>query len=173
MEQRFNSDGFETFKHLESLILLAAKRLDYEESLNFVLNFYGDDFDEEMLKTQLVAFGHTFPEKNNITFEDILKYFKEEPGTRIMFSQIVILIELILVAPASNASSERYFSALKRLKTYMSSTMGQGRLNHLMVSSVYKNEMNELDLRKILNEFVDANDVRRNRYGTFIETDFS
>ena len=40
------------------------------------------------------------------------------------------------VDPASNATSERSFSALRRVKTYLSSTMTQCRLNNLMVLHV-------------------------------------
>ena len=44
----------------------------------------------------------------------------------------------MLVMPATNAVSERSFSALKRVKTYLRSTMGESRLNHFMLLHVHK-----------------------------------
>ena len=44
----------------------------------------------------------------------------------------------MLVMPATNAVSERSFSALKRVKTYLRSNTGEVRLNHLMLLHVHK-----------------------------------
>ena len=55
-----------------------------------------------------------------------------------MFSQILVLIRLILVMPATNATSERSISAFHRVKTYLQTTMTQERLNHLMVLHVHR-----------------------------------
>ena len=43
------------------------------------------------------------------------------------------LMKLILVLPATNATSERTFSLLKLIKSNLRSTMKQSRLNHLMI----------------------------------------
>ena len=47
--------------------------------------------------------------------------------------------------PATNAISERSFSALKRVKTYLRSTTGEGRLNHLMLLHVHKELADSID----------------------------
>ena len=52
--------------------------------------------------------------------------------------EVVKLLILILVAPATNACSERCFSALRIVKTYLQSTMGQARLNHLLILHTHK-----------------------------------
>ena len=39
---------------------------------------------------------------------------------------------------AINASSERSFSLLRLVKSYLRATTGQGRLNHVMILSAYK-----------------------------------
>jgi len=54
--------------------------------------------------------------------------------------------------PSTNAASGRSFSAMKRIKTYLRSTMGQARLNlQLMVLNVYKEELDNLDLAIVAN----------------------
>lgn len=41
-------------------------------------------------------------------------------------------MKLLLVMPATNVTSERSFSTLRRIKTYLQTTMSQERLNYLM-----------------------------------------
>ena len=59
-------------------------------------------------------------------------------------------MKTILVMSAANASSERSFSALRRLKTWLKSTMSQTLLNWCMISHVHTEETDELDLLKSL-----------------------
>ena len=51
-----------------------------------------------------------------------------------LLSEVSIVLKLILVLPASNSLSERSFSALKRVKTYLRNRMDQVRFNHLCAS---------------------------------------
>ena len=54
--------------------------------------------------------------------------------------------------PATNALSERSFSALCQLKTWLCSTMSQSRLNWCMVFNVHREKTNELQMIPLLNE---------------------
>ena len=69
--------------------------------------------------------------------------------------------------PATNATSKHSFSVLRRLKSYLRSTMSQLRLNHMMILSIYKKLVDELDLNAVANEFVDSSDHRLRLFGTF------
>ena len=80
-------------------------------------------------------------------------------------SQVVILLQLILVAPATNATSERSFSALRRLKTYLRSTMTQQRLNHCAVLNVQKEECDALSLKEVATDFVGSSEHRYSIFG--------
>ena len=71
-----------------------------------------------------------------------------------------VLFKLLLVMPATNATSERSFSALRRVKTYLRSTMTQMRLNNLMILHVHKDKTDALDLTSIGKEFVALKDTR-------------
>ena len=93
---------------------------------------------------------------------------KSLPAARRAFSsQILILVKLILVMPATNAVSERSFSALRRIKTFLRATMGQERLNHLMILHVHKDKTDNLKLPEIANEFVSKNERRLTIFGKF------
>ena len=47
------------------------------------------------------------------------------PEVRALFNEVEALVRLLLVVPASSAEAERSFSALRRLKTWLHSSMLQ------------------------------------------------
>ena len=49
-----------------------------------------------------------------------------------VFSELTLLTKLFLVVAVSSATAERSFSAMRRLKTYLRSTMSTERLNSVM-----------------------------------------
>ena len=69
-----------------------------------------------------------------------------DSSRRKLLSEISTLGKLLLVMLATNAVSERSFSALKRVKTYLRSTTGDARLNHLMMWHVHKDRTDALTL---------------------------
>ncbi len=64
--------------------------------------------------------------------------------------------------PATNASSERSFSALRRVKSYLRLTMTQEPLNYLMMLHVHKERCNDLNMKTLVNEFIDRSEHRAN-----------
>ncbi len=82
-------------------------------------------------------------------------------------SQVYGLLQLILVMPATNASSERSFSALRRIQTYLRSTMKQEHLNYLMLLHIHKTRTDEIDLKCIVNEFIDESEHRSSIFSKF------
>jgi hypothetical protein len=87
------------------------------------------------------------------------------PEVRMLFSQVELLIRCLLVVPCSNATAERSFSELRRLKIWLRTTMSQERLNHLAVLNVHQNMVDDIVPQDILREFVQMNDFRRNLFG--------
>ena len=69
--------------------------------------------------------------------------------------------------PATNAVSERSFSALKRVKTYLRSTTGDSRLNHLMMLRVHKYRTDALSLVDVANDFVGEKENRKKLFSKF------
>ena len=72
--------------------------------------------------------------------------------------------------PATNAVSERSFSALKRVKTYLRSTTGDSRLNYLMLLHVHKDRTDTLNLVAVANDFVEEKENRKQNFKTISET---
>lgn len=97
----------------------------------------------------------TTPDTETVTVKQVIELFRAmPPATLSLMNNVVVLLKLILVMPATNATSERSFSALRRLKTYLRSTMSQPRLNHLMLLHVHREETDNLNLEAVANDFV-------------------
>ena len=74
------------------------------------------------------------------------------------------LIRLYKTIPITSAKSERTFSALRRLFTYLRSSMSEHRLNNCLLLHVHKDVT---DLISIASDFVCAHDERRKHFGHF------
>ena len=85
-----------------------------------------------------------------------------------LMSEVCMLLKLILVMPATNAVSERSFSALRRIKTFLRTTMTQCRLNNLMVLNVHKGHCEKLNLVDVANTFVAGSEHRLSLFGKFM-----
>ena len=55
--------------------------------------------------------------------------------------------------PATSCSAERSFSGLRRLKTYLRSTMGQTRLSNLALLHLERPTTNKVDVNRIVDIF--------------------
>ena len=109
--------------------------------LEFVFKFYSEDLHKYRLTVQLYRHFHNEKLKDTkltVSLSVIVDFLKTlSLSAREMFSEIVTLVKILLVIPATNASSERTFSALRRIKTYLRTTMTQARLNHLMILHIH------------------------------------
>jgi hypothetical protein len=72
----------------------------------------------------------------------------------------------LLAMPVANATAERSFSVLRRLKTYLRPTMKNDRLSSLRL--IYIHRYFEVDLYKAKEVFVSAK-TRRADFGQFKE----
>ena len=84
-----------------------------------------------------------------------------------MLSEICTLTKLLQVMPATNAISERSFSAQCLVKTYLRSTMNQDRLKHLILLYVQKHLTDNFDLTSIAIDFVSKSEHRLTVFGRF------
>ena len=83
--------------------------------------------------------------RDNLTFRDVLEFLSGLTQIqKDFFSEVIVIAKLIYVMPATNATSERSFSALRRIKTYLRNSMSQERLNNVMLLHVHKQKTDEL-----------------------------
>ena len=96
------------------LLLKAAASKPYVQELKQVLTFYGDDFDPLQLSTQLEVLSNYFSSKDKVVLSDIIEFFQTSSSGQLeLLSQVTKLVSLLLVMPATNAESERSFSAVQ------------------------------------------------------------
>ena len=139
------------------------------EEMEAVKILYGDEISISTLDAQISLLRAHFSTSEEVTVSiaEIVAYVNSLETKNTFMSEVVVLIRLILVSPATNATSERSFSALRRLKTYLRSTMTQQRLNHCALLHVLREECDELDLRDIAKDFVGSSKHRYSIFGHF------
>ena len=155
----------------------AAQEKDYSAEFDFLTRFYGSDIDALSLETQLQAFATLFQERDDrsiIQLDDIITTMKGlSAAQKSLLSEVSTLTSLMLVMPATNAVSERSFSALDLVKTYLHNSMTQERLNHLQFLYVHKDITDKLDFIEAANEFVSKSDYRLTLFGKFQQDDLA
>ncbi|KAJ8398103.1 hypothetical protein AAFF_G00431800 [Aldrovandia affinis] len=71
----------------------------------------------------------------------------------VAFSEVLKLFRIVATLPVSTASSERFFSVLKRVKTYLRTTMGDVRLTHLILMAVEQKLVKSLNMDDLVDDF--------------------
>lgn len=82
-----------------------------------------------------------------------------------MFPDAVKLVRLLLTLPASSATAERSFSALRRLKTWLRATMGQARLSSVAVCHVHRERLARVSAETVAASFIRLNPRRERVFG--------
>ena len=127
---RFNQKDFKVYQSLQELLLKAVAGEDLDEELAKVMAVYEDtDLQQYKLEAQLfllpevvLAVGY---DTSWFDIADLLDFFQSLGNARkLLLSEICTLGKLMLVMQSTNTVSERSFSALKRVKTYLRSTTG-------------------------------------------------
>jgi len=68
----------------------------------------------------------------------------------------------------SSLAAERSFTCLRRLKTFLRSTVSQQRLNHIALLHCHRDQT--ADLVEICNTFIVKNEMKRKTFSTFPKT---
>jgi hypothetical protein len=158
---------------LEQLLIKASSKQEFKAEFEGVCNFYKDDFNPDILKAQLITFGVEFQQsvlkgRRDLTIFDIRDHFKDlSSAHKSLLNQVGRLLQLVLIMPATNATSERSFSSLRRVKTYLRGTMKQARLNNLMIIHTHKERADSLSLTEVANDFISDCEHRLRIFGTF------
>ena len=77
------------------------------------------------------------------------------------YPNVSIAYRILLTMPVTVASTERSFSKLKLLKSYLRSSMSQERLNDLAILYIEKNMLENIDVDTIINDFASRNARRQ------------
>jgi len=73
-----------------------------------------------------------------------------------IYPYVDIALRMFLCTPATNCSSERCFSTLRRLKTYLRSVMNNDRLNALAVLNIESELTSSVNYDNIIKEYAES-----------------
>ena len=154
---RFEQRGMTAHVSLENLILKASQSESYSIELEKVKSIYSDDLNGDQLQTEL-----NMLQASGKCFGKISEFFamKKIENLQQLFPQLARVAKLLLLMPASNAASERSFSAMNRVKSCMRASMGQSRLNSLMMLHVHNHLADKIDFQEIIKQFVSCHPRR-------------
>lgn len=154
LQARFHQESMECCSELGKALLTGAT--------NRVTDSY-PELPSAQLALEIGMFRRAYKYSS---IDDAITLFRSLPTEcRQLFPHVEQLLRLLLVLPVSSASSERSFSSLRRLKTWLRATMTQQRLNHIAVLHTHQEELDALDTTSILSEFIAASDIRGSIFG--------
>lgn len=155
-KERFNQPDLQILKKLENVLLTGQ--------MDDVLSQY-PEINIQSFKVQLPMFLSKHHLMSSTEAANILRKMPSE--VRSLFDEVEKLVRILLVVPASSAEAERSFSALKRLKTWLRSTMSQQRLNNVAVCHVHQEALDQIDLKDLCQQFAAVHDRHRSLFGVF------
>ena len=165
IKDRFDQPALQLYCRIEETILSAANGAlspdDIGENVAFIGQQYGNDIDVGKLCLNLQMLPDLLEGKQAQAIDDVTAALLALGPAIRLYGAVTKLLILLKLLPATSATAERSFSCLRRLKTYLRTTMGQGRLNSVIVLHIHQNETDELDLNAVASDFISLNDYRR------------
>ena len=126
------------------------------DHLQELMDCYGLDCDAIRMESRLAK--RTLAK---MTMESTADVFKELSPLKQAFPTLVRLIQIALTICVSTASCERSFSAMKRIKTYLRSTMHEKILGNLALLSVEQEISRSLKLEYVIDTFCTQDENKR------------
>jgi hypothetical protein len=173
VDKRFNQQDFLLIKEIEGLLIKSANGETVQPLSDTLLKYFDNDIDPTQLTFQLAmiptliktALDDTIKKVTNI--RTIADAMEKSDMYKNMLTEVDKLLRIYFCFPVTSATAERSFSLLRRIKTFLRSTMCQTRLNNLFTLFVYTSKTDALDLNGIAKEFVSVNNRRKNYFGSF------
>ena len=176
LNRRFNQDSFQILEEMERVLIESCNGVAIQPSENFK-SLYASDLKFDRLVVQLSMLPdlvRTTNEKYQLGIKKVTSI-----GTlcqlmsvcslaKTMLSEVDRLLRIYLTVPMTSATAERTFSTLRRVKSYLRSTMTQKRLNHVILLHTHKQRTDDLNLIKVAQDFATVNNRRRAFFGNFL-----
>ena len=163
IDRRFLSPTFDLYCKIENVLRRAVTREHIPHTnIKEVIEHFVDDLQESELCAEINTFknankGLNFSINN---LKDRLSQYQD------LFPQISKFFRLLLTMPATSATSERSFSSLRHIKTYLRASMKQDRLNYLMMLYIHKDL--KIDYMEVMKEFILSHLSRVETFGDLL-----
>ena len=142
------------FLQMEQLLLNIILDNNFEDEIAYVFNVYKDDIDSTQAQTEAFLMFTMFQGSNCKNFSDILEHLESlHPTKCALIPNLLTIVHLILINPATSCTPERSFSVAQRIKKWLCSTTTTKRFNNLSILSIHKELTDSIRLVDIGSEF--------------------
>lgn len=128
--------------------------LSIRQSALNIVSIYTEDlntsFVEEVIQFKKIT--ESF-HNNDLSMNGLLKKLSNSP-LKATFPNVLIILRIFACMPCTNASGERSFSVLRRVKNYLRSTLSQDKTSSLSLLSIENQMLRSIDWSSIIKEFV-------------------
>lgn len=161
VRERFQSSGLNLVSAVEEECISAMNSGSNE--VKNIQEFFCSDLDHTRLLLHLTMLNDVAKQRNVSlsSMNDVKKFIVEDKGVKDLLPEVTRCLKLLRTVPVTTATAERSFSSLRRLKSYLRSTMGQERLNYVAILNCHQEVLDRLDIRPLVNEFVNKNNIRK------------
>jgi hypothetical protein len=152
LSEKFNT---ENYKPLIVIVnIFTSQELIESQDLFFDLSIYRDDIDFNATVNEYKVWRE-FKNKEALSITNMsnVKKIFVEKSLKSVFPNLFTLLSIYLTMPVTSVECERSFSVLKRLKSWLRTTMGQVRLSSLSIIQIHSEAASKLDLNKIVDIF--------------------
>ncbi|CAF1980839.1 unnamed protein product [Rotaria magnacalcarata] len=124
---------------------------EINESVKRLVTKYKNDIDIEYFKDEVLHFIKYVQEENVCNPVEMYRLLVD--GLQSTFPNVETILRIFLTMPVCNASGERSFSLLKRVKNYLRSSLNQEHLSNLSLKVIENEVAQSLDYEFVINEF--------------------
>lgn len=172
LNDRFQNQLCSPIIAIERTLIKAANGEEFQSYIEQLMkSYYKDDVKLSDLRRHLLVLPDVvkkqLPQVKKVTSISTICEAMESQSFKELLPTVHQLLRLYLTLPITSATSERAFSALRRLLTFTRSKMTEKTLNNCFMLHVHKELTDELDLVKIAKEFISISDERIKYFGHF------
>ena len=149
LNRQFNQENVDLMKAIQSFHPASEHFLNHNDMEPLALNY---SLDFQLLSMESILAKRTL-ENIDKQMESVGDVFRELVRLKDAFPTLLKAIHIALTIAVSTAECERSFSALKRIKTYLRSTMTEQRLTDLAILSIEKELANDISLDDVVDLF--------------------
>ena len=163
LSRRFSDEALQIMRAVQCCSPTSESFLEAAELLPLIQQ-YNLEIDGNVLNIECTHARNTLKlvsKNDNKTFSSIGEALEELSKLITAFPNVVKILQIALTIVVTSASCERSFSALKRIKTYLRSTMTEDRLNHVAILSIERDLSTNLDYDQLIDTFIAKDGNRR------------
>lgn len=123
------------------------------EKLSSILQFYKDIYIDEILLTSQISVAKNHILSKSEKPKNLFELYDELKPLQCAYSEIIKIVKILITLPVTTASTERLFSVLSLVKTYLRTSMRNDRLSDLLLMASEKALVRNLNYEALVDNF--------------------